>query len=124
MLKLRGTILFFTLFLALALAPGVTAQWNPLNPVTGFQKQADSVDLAMQSGTLRIQICSDSILRILYSATSSFPDTPQYVVTKTSWPTTQWTVQSSDKDITIATSLMKVTVTRADGSVLFSDAAG
>ena len=124
MLKPRGTILFFALFLTLALAPGAAAQWNPLNPVTGFQKQADSVDFAMQSGTLRIQVCSDSIVRVLYSATSSFPDTPQYVVTKTSWPATQWTVQSSDKDITIATSLMKVTVARADGSILYSDAAG
>ena len=124
MRKLGGKICFLGIFLTLAFASGATAQWNPLNPVTSFQKQADSVDFAMHSGTLRIQVCSDAIIRVLYSATSSFPDTPQYAVIKTAWPATQWTLQSSDKDVTIATSLVKVTVTRADGTILFSDATG
>ena len=124
MRKLGGKICFLGIFLTLAFASGATAQWNPLNPVTGFQKQADSVDFAMHSGTLRIQVCSDAIIRVVYSATSSFPDTPQYAVIKTAWPATQWTLQSSDKDVTIATSLVKVTVTRADGTIRFSDATG
>ncbi|MGA7913882.1 MAG: glycoside hydrolase family 31 protein [Candidatus Acidiferrales bacterium] len=124
MRKFSSTVGLLPLLLALAFAPAAAAQWSPLNPVTSFQKQAASVDFAMNSGTLRIQICSDAIVRVLYSATSTFPDTPQYVVTKTSWPPTQWTLQSSDKEVTIATALMKVTVTRADGTILFSDAAG
>ena len=112
------------IFVALATARGTTAQWIPLNPVTSVQKQADGVDFAMHSGTLRIQVCSDSIIHVLYSPTASFPNTPQYVVTKASWSPTQWTMQATDKDVTIVTPRTKITVTRADGSILYSDATG
>jgi alpha-D-xyloside xylohydrolase len=113
-----------TIFVVLATAPGTAAQWMPLNPVASAQKQTDGVVFAMHSGTLRIQVCSDSILHILYSPTASFPNTPQYVVTKTSFAPAQWTMQATDKDVTIETPRMKITITRADGSILYSDATG
>lgn len=112
------------ILLPLLLALSATAQWNPLNPVTGAQAQPDGVLVAMQSGALRIQICSDSIVRVVYSPTSTFPSRPEYVVTKQAWPATQWTLQSTDKDISLLTASLKVTVTRADGSILFADLAG
>ncbi len=112
------------LVLSLGLASTAFAQWNPLNPVAGVKQQDDSVVLAMQKGTLRLQICSDSIVRVTYSPDATFSDTPQYVITKTSWPKTQWTMQSSDNDVTVTTPSLKVKVTRKDGAILFSDAAG
>jgi alpha-D-xyloside xylohydrolase len=112
------------LVLSLGLASSASAQWNPLNPVAGVKQQDDSVVLAMQRGTLRLQICSDSIVRVTYSPDATFPDTPKYVITKTNWPKTQWTMQSSDNDVRVTTSSMKVTITRKDGAILFSDAAG
>ena len=45
-------------------------------------RQADAVLLTLKEGVLRVQVCSDSILRITQSPSSSIPDTPQYVVTK------------------------------------------
>src|SRR5271169_1745669 len=113
-----------TIFVALATARGAAAQWMPLNPVTSVQKQAGGVDFAMHSGTVRIQVCSDSIIHVIYSPTASFPSAPQYVVNKTSWAPTQWTMQATDKDVTIETPRMKITITRADGSILYSDATG
>jgi alpha-D-xyloside xylohydrolase len=126
MRKLAWTAWCITLFLALLLAtaPSAAAQWIPLNPVASVRKQADGLDFAMHSGTLRIQVCSDSIIRVLYSPASTFPNTPQYVVTKTSWAPPQWTVQETEKDVTIETPLMKIIVTRADGSILYVDATG
>jgi alpha-D-xyloside xylohydrolase len=112
------------LMLLLVTARDATAQWIPLNPVTSVQKQVDGVDFAMQSGTLRIQVCSDSIIHVLYSPTASFPNTPQFVVTKTSWAPAQWTMQATDKDVSIETPRMKIIVTRADGSILYNDATG
>jgi alpha-D-xyloside xylohydrolase len=106
------------------LARDAAAQWIPLNPVRSVQKQADGVDFAMHSGTLRIQVCSDSIIHVLYAPTASFPTTPQYVVTKTSWVPAQWTMQATDKDVTIETPRMKIVVTRADGSILYNDSTG
>jgi alpha-D-xyloside xylohydrolase len=112
------------IFLTLMLARDAAAQWLPLNPVASVQKQADGVDFMMHSGTLRIQVCSDSIIHVLYSPSSSFPNTPQYVVTKTTWAPAQWTMQATEKDVTIATPRMTITVTRADGAILYSDATG
>src|ERR1700737_4665182 len=72
------------------------AQWNPLNAVTSVNKQPDSVVFTMQKGTLRLTICSDSIVRVTYSVDGNFPDTPSYVVTKTGWPDVAWTMESTD----------------------------
>ncbi|MGD0923481.1 MAG: TIM-barrel domain-containing protein, partial [Terriglobia bacterium] len=112
------------LFPMLLLAATANAQWNPLNPVTGVQQQSDGVLLTMQSGVLRIQVCTDSIIRVVYSPTPSFPDRPDYVVTKTRWPATQWTMQSTETDVTLVTARVKVAVTRQDGAILFTDLDG
>src|SRR5437667_4047128 len=56
-------------FLALSLAITAHAQWAPRNPVTAFQKQADGLLLTMKVGTLKLQVCTDTIIRVRYSAT-------------------------------------------------------
>ena len=119
-----GVILAGWLVASLSLASGVRAQWNALNPVADVKQQEDSVLLKMRKGTLRLQICSDSIVRVTYAPGESFPDTPSYFITKTSWPKTQWTMQSGEKDIAVVTARMRVAVSRMDGAILFSDAAG
>ncbi|MGA2630519.1 MAG: hypothetical protein ABSG54_09915 [Terriglobia bacterium] len=108
----------------LLLATIANAQWNPLNPVTNVQQQPDGVLFTMQAGVLRVQVYTDSIIRVVYSTTSYFPDRPDYVVTKTRWPAARWTIQSTEKDVTLFTDRLKVTVTRKDGAILFSDLAG
>ncbi|MGA3098769.1 MAG: hypothetical protein ABSF25_20120, partial [Bryobacteraceae bacterium] len=63
-------------------AGGACAQWNPLNPVTDVHQEADGVRFEMRVGALRIQVCSDSIIRARYSPTSNLPSRPDFVVTK------------------------------------------
>jgi alpha-D-xyloside xylohydrolase len=100
------------------------AQWRPLNPVVGVQQQPQGVIFTMQSGLLRIEVCSDSIIHVVYSPVSSFPTRHDDVVLKTHWPATPWTMQSTDKEDSLATSRLKVLVTRKDGAIAFSDATG
>jgi alpha-D-xyloside xylohydrolase len=106
------------------LAPVIQAQWNPLNPITGEQKQADGVLFHMQKGSMRVQVCTDSIIRITYVPGAAFPDQPEYVVVKTAWPAAQWTMQSTDRDVSLSTERLKVTVNRKDGTIAYSDGAG
>jgi alpha-D-xyloside xylohydrolase len=124
MQRLQCAVLNLSLFLGLVLATSVNAQWNPLNPVTGVQQQPDGVLFTMQSGVMRVEVCTDSIIRVVYSPTSSFPNLPDYVVTKTSWPVVLWTMQSTEKDVTLATSQLKVTVNREDGVIVYSEPTG
>jgi alpha-D-xyloside xylohydrolase len=115
----------YALLLSLVLpAPNAAAQWNPQNPVKGVEKQSDGVLLRMETGLLRLQVCSDSIIRVLYTPTSSFPEVKHYAVIKTSWPATRFSVESNDKEVTLSTSQLKVAVTRQQGVMVFSDAAG
>ena len=106
------------------LASTAAAQWNPLNPVKSDEKQTDGVLLRMQSGLLRLRVCSDSIVRILYTPTSSFPAVKHYAVIKTSWPATRFSLESTGKDVTLNTSQLKVIVARKDGAIVFMDSAG
>jgi alpha-D-xyloside xylohydrolase len=124
MRKLLGTVLGGSLLFVLTLASSAQAQWSALDPVTGVQKQDDGVLLATQTGTLRLEVCTDSIIRVTYASESSIPVTPSYVVTKTRWAATEWSMQSTDKSVTLTTSRMKVTVTRKDGAISFRDLSG
>jgi alpha-D-xyloside xylohydrolase len=113
------------LVLVLSLFPSIAAaQWSPLNPVTGVEKQSDGVLLHRRVGTLRLQVCTDSILHVVYAPGSTIPDVRQFIVTKTSWPAAQWNMDSTADAITLTTSRMKITITRKNGVILYDDSSG
>jgi alpha-D-xyloside xylohydrolase len=96
-------------------------QWTPRNPVREVQSQTDGVLFTMHTGTLKLQVCSDSIIHVLYSPTATFPNRPDYVVTRKDWVTPQWTLKSSEEELTISTSRLKVVVSRKDGAITYRD---
>jgi len=122
----RKVALFVLIAVSIAFFPvnAAHAQWTPMNPVRSVQQQADGVLFSMGTGTLKLQVCSDSVIRVLYSATASFPNRADFVVIKENWPTTKFDVQSTDDAVTLTTSRLKVTVTRKDGAISYADADG
>ncbi|HWZ84395.1 MAG TPA: glycoside hydrolase family 31 protein [Terriglobales bacterium] len=118
----------FLVLLLLTMAMGLVlpcvAQWTPLNPITGIRQQPDGVEFTLKSGHLKIQVCSDSILRMLYSATDSFPTRFDPVVIKKNWPKAAWTLEQNDTEVTIVTSRLRVVVTRKDGAISYRDVTG
>ena len=104
----------------LALALPALAQWTPANPVASFAKQADGIVFTMKTGTLKLQVCTDSIIRVLYSATPSIPEAQDYVVIQKSWPSVPWSTESSDSSVTLKTASLTVVVARVDGSITYS----
>ena len=120
LLALPGALLALPLLLAV---PSITrAQWNPLNPVKDVKQTADSVELTMNAGTLRVQIVSESTVRVTYWISSARPEGTAYMVNKTAWPAAKWSMQATDKDVTLSTTKLKIAITRKDGAILFSDA--
>jgi alpha-D-xyloside xylohydrolase len=101
-----------------------SAQWIPLNPVQNTKQQADGALFEMQTGLLRVQICTDSIVHVVYSPNSSFPNEKDYVVTKESWVASRFSYEATDKEVVLSTPKLKITVARAGGSILFADAEG
>ena len=100
------------------------AQWNPLNPVVSVQRQAEGLLLTMQSGTLKLQVCSPAVVHVLYSATAKFPDDPGFAITKRTWPPTEWKMDTQADDIILTTSKLRVSIARKDGAITFADVAG
>ncbi len=109
---------------ALVFAASARAQWNPLNPVQRVERRPDGALFTLQRGTLRLRVCADSIVRVTYSPTATFPQRPHYVVIKTQWPPTPWTFKAGPKRVTLATSRLAVTVTRSNGMIDFATSAG
>src|ERR1700716_274964 len=88
------------------------AQWNPLNSVLSVQRESDGVQLTLQTGALKLQVCSDSIIRVRYSPTTPFPTPREFLVIKERWPATKWEMQSSEDAIVLNTSQLKVVIAR------------
>ena len=116
-------------YLLLTIAPvlfsAITqAQWTPMNPVRSVKQEADGITFSMGTGTLKVQVCSDSVIHVLYSPAATFPRRTDFVVIKDSWPAAKWTIQSNNDAITLSTSLLKITVTRKDGAINYAEVNG
>jgi alpha-D-xyloside xylohydrolase len=119
----RPLLLVFILLLCLP-AADLHAQWTPMNPVRSVQQQANGAVFSMRTGTLKIQICSDSIIRVLYSPTATFPKRTDYVVIKQNWPAAKWAMHSTNDTVVLTTSLLQLTVTRKDGAISYAETSG
>lgn len=124
MILRRSWHFFLSSLLIACFATGALAQWTPMNPVRNVQQQTDGVVFSMATGTLKMQVCSDSVIRVLYSPTASFPKRNDLVVLKQDWPAAKWSMQSTDDAVTLSTSLLKLTVTKKDGAIAYVEANG
>jgi alpha-D-xyloside xylohydrolase len=110
---------------ALVLLPHASAvQWNPLNPVQSSQIDTVGLTILLERGALRFQVCTDSMIRVLYSPQHEFPRVAEYVVVKSAWPKTPFDVNEAADNITLTTAKLKVVVGKKDSSLIFYNAAG
>lgn len=113
-------ILFFAAF-----APSLRAQWVPVNPVDSVEPRPDGALIVLKTGFLRFQVCSDSIVHVIYSLERDVPQHPDLIITKKSWPKADFSLHADDpKVITFTTARLRIEITRADSSVLFFDSEG
>jgi alpha-D-xyloside xylohydrolase len=117
----------FSLLILFVLVPFLNtayAQWAPRNPVAAIERQPDGLLFTQRSGFLKLQVCSDSIIRVLYAPTAKFEQHPNFVVTKTAWETPRWDSKESSDEVTISTDRLKVSVARLDGAITFGELDG
>lgn len=93
-------------------------------PVQSFHKDADGVTMAMSPGTMKLTVCSDRIVRVMYSPTATLPAGQDFVVTNHSWKKASFKVADSSGELTLTTGKLKVAVDKASGAVAFYDASG
>ncbi len=111
--------------LSLAASPSLLAQWVPLNPVDAVEPRPDGVVVVLKTGFLRFQVCSDSIVHVVYSLERNVSQHPDFMVVKQSWPHADFSLHSEDpKLITLSTPRLKIEIIRADSSIIFYDSSG
>ena len=93
-------------------------------PVENLERQADGVLFRMQPGVLRIQVCTDSIIRVIYSPTPAVPATLQNFAVTQPWAPVPFELRETPANVTVATGKFIVQVDRATGRVQFLDARG
>ena len=116
---------FAGLLIVLASMSPAFGQWTAVPPVTSVTRDSDGIRARVQSGgVLKLQVCTDSIIHVLYSPDGNFPKRPDYVVTKTSWSPSQWKLESSTTAATLSTSALRVTIEKETGAISFAGASG
>ncbi|HLZ53383.1 MAG TPA: glycoside hydrolase family 31 protein, partial [Verrucomicrobiae bacterium] len=93
-------------------------------PARSVHTDADGVTLAMSPGRMKLTVCSDSIVRVMYSPTEALPPGQDFTVTNHSWPHTSFQVADADGKLTLTTRKLKIAVDKATGAVTFYDVAG
>jgi len=117
---------FLSLFLlaAAAFSSSSAAQWNPPNAVRSSQNDPYGLTVFLEKGALRFQVCTDSIIRVLYSPGRDFPKVADYVVIKSDWPPSPFDVIESAAEIGLSTTRLKLVVNKKDSVIVFYDATG
>ena len=86
------------------------------------QKDASGLTIVLEKGALRFEVCSDRMIRVLYSPSHEFPKIAGYVVIKSNWPSSPFDVTQSATEITLSYDGRRVEIKRNLGERLTSSA--
>ncbi|MCX6122872.1 MAG: DUF5110 domain-containing protein [Ignavibacteriales bacterium] len=95
-----------------------------------IEKQSDGVlfELKKQKETdpqwMKIQVCTENIIRVIASPEKSFPSRPSLIVERKSWKPVKWTLKEKSDWTEISTSLVTVRVHSKTGETSFFDSKG
>src|SRR5450755_4344700 len=90
----------------------------------GVQQQPDGILLRMPNYLLRIQVISDSVLRIAAARDISFFSRSSIDVVPRASMTRGWKSTSTPTSVTISTARLRIHINRTTGVVKFLDAGG
>jgi alpha-D-xyloside xylohydrolase len=89
-----------------------------------LDRQPDGMTVHLDSGDLRIQVLSDTVVRVAFSKSSGFFSHASIDVVPHPSFTTGWKISEKTTAFTLSTSRIQVNVDRQNGAVSFADANG
>lgn len=96
----------------------------PLIPVISAQSDADGATLQMNPGTLKLQVFSPTIIRVVYSLSNSAPAWSNSLAVITGPTNGTWPLSITANEVVLNTGVISAHVNRASGAVSFTDANG
>src|SRR5262245_23493034 len=92
---------------SVVVSPRAFAQWNPPNPVEASERNPNGLAIFLERGAIRLEICSDEMIRVRYTPGRQAAEVAEYVVIKNNWPKTNFTLAENEKEITLSTAKLK-----------------
>jgi alpha-D-xyloside xylohydrolase len=83
----------------------------------------DGIVVQLANGELKLQVCDERILRVVFSPTDTTSPHPSLVVNK-QWQPPHWKIKKARSGVGVATSKVQATLDLQTGAVTFSDAKG
>ena len=110
-------------FSALTLHAAQATSAAPAAPVK-MDRQPDGLTLHIDSGDLRVQLLSDTVVRVAFARSADFFSRASIDVVPHDSMTTGWKLAERPASYVLSTAKLQVIVNRSTGAVSFADAAG
>jgi len=88
------------------------------------QKVDNGVLVPLPGATLKVEVCTDDVVRIAYAGDASVFDRPSVVTAPKQCGGATWRATIGDASVVVQTSKLRVTVSRMTGRVRFTDLKG
>ena len=113
------------LILGLMTGRSADAQWLPRNAVRSAERLSDGALIALDTGYLRLTVCSPTVVHVVYSLEREPKRHEDFLVVKNQWPPAPFEFQDDGQKLaSLSTSQLKIEVMKEDGSMIFYDSAG
>jgi alpha-D-xyloside xylohydrolase len=98
----------------------VSVFFQTANAQITYTQESDGVLFNLpNSAKMKVQVCTDKIIRILYTLQSTIPAPESYIVVKKTWEPTTFTVQDGASAVSISTATVKVDVSKTTGAISY-----
>ena len=85
-----------------------------------LEQDVAGVTFTLNPGTLRLNVCNDRIIRVIYSPEATIPPLQDYSQIK-KWEPVDFSVKENSENVEIKTRSLTVFVNRSSGAVSFRD---
>ena len=89
-----------------------------------YEKLPDGVVVDVEPGKLKIEVGTDSVIRVLYSPADTFPEINSLLVIERDRPAVDWSVEENGDTVSVSTKKIQARVALDTGTVTFLDADG
>jgi len=112
------------LLVAILVLPCVLSAAEQQRPESSYLPEKDGVILNLSPGKLKLQVISESIIRVVAAPGDSFPALKSLVVLDRPMPAAKWSIDQDQDQLVLATSKLSARVSLKTGAVSFHDANG
>jgi len=93
------------------------------HPPTGFERIDDGIILNLKGGALKVQLCTDQVVRIVFDPGRKLQPRESLVVERT-WEPVSFEVESGDREVKVSARNLIILINKNSGAVSFYDEGG